>query len=421
MQTLAKTILSKLKAAGFDDARVEITETDVNELNIAHNHVSLMRTTQSQALAVMAILDKRRVTASVSSLEDAVVEQVIADLKRDVVTSPQDEAYAVAADQMGNFEKGPQSANREAIAASAKNLLETRSERYPTFQIEECAIKHSLEKTTLVTNSDTELMSSVGSYEAMIMGSSKDEHGSSSFTYTGGHMDTLPEQLTDVLDIDSMIASSVLETRSSMLGDKFTGEVVLKPMATMELFGWLIRQLGDGALISQTSLYKNAVGEAIAAPTLTIRNYPQGSGQPPFNGEGFIVEPVTLIDAGRLTCRLPSYYGSRKLNIPYIPSGDGWRIDAGNVSRADIQASVERGALVGRLSMGTPAPNGDFSGVIKNSFLLENGVPTRALSETMITGNVAQMLKSIEAISREVSDFGGYQLPWLKISGLRFS
>lgn len=78
-------------------------------------------------------------------------------------------------------------------------------------------------------------------------------------------------------------------------------------------------------------------------------------------------------------------------------------------------------ALVGRLSMGSPAPNGDFSGVIKNSFLLENGERTKALSETMITGNVAQMLKDIQDISAEVSNFGGYQLPWLKIGGLRFS
>jgi PmbA protein len=31
---------------------------------------------------------------------------------------------------------------------------------------------------------------------------------------------------------------------------------------------------------------------------------------------------------------------------------------------------VPRGALVDRLSMGDPAPNGDFSGVVKNSFLI---------------------------------------------------
>lgn len=421
MRAQANTILKALLHAGFEDGRVTITQTDVNELNIAHNHVSLMRTTQTQSLSLMAIKQGRRVTASVSSLDDATVQQVLADLLRDVSASPQDEAYAVAPDQRGEFSKGPPSADREAIAVSAKGLLDARSKKYPTFVIDECSVKHTLQKTTLVTSGNTALTSSLGSYGVMIMGSSKDSHGSSSFTYTGGELETLPAQLAEVLDIDAMMANSVQETRTEMIPAKFTGDVILTPMAVMDLIGWLTGQIGDLALLSQASVYQRAVGELIAAPALTLRNNPQGAGQSPFNDEGFIVEPVTLIDAGRLSCQLPSYYGSRKLKLPHTPAGDAWRISAGDVLRADMQVSVARGALVGRLSMGNPAPNGDFSGVIKNSFLLENGQRTQALSETMITGNVAQMLKDIAAISREVSDFGGYQLPWLKISGLRFS
>lgn len=421
MPTQANAILQMLLNAGFEDGRVSITATDVNELNIAHNHVSLMRTTQSQSLSLMAIKDQRRVTASVSSLDDSAVQQTIADMQRDVKASPQDEAYAVAPDQQAEFIKGPQSADREAIAGCAKSLLEARSKQYPNFVIEECTVKHALQKTTIVTSRNTGLTSSLGSYSMMIMGSSKDEHGSSSFTYTGGDLDVLPAQPLDVLDIGAMMANSVLETRTEMIPAKFTGDVILTPMAVMDLIGWLTDQLGDVALLSQASVYQKSVGEMISAPALTLRNNPQGAGQSPINGEGFIVQPVTLIEAGRLQCQLPSFYGSRKLNLPHTPAGGAWRLDAGDVSRTDMQASVERGALVGRLSMGSPAPNGDFSGVIKNSFLLENGKRSKALSETMITGNVAQMLLDIVAISQEISDFGGYQLPWLKIGGLRFS
>ncbi len=421
MLTDAKTVLNTLTRAGFDDVRVTITESENNELNIAHNHVSLMRTTQSQSLSVLVIQDGRRATASVSSLDESVIKQVIADLQRDVGTAPQDEANAVAPNQVGNFEKGPQTVDRDAIAACAKSLLNTRSEQYPTFQIEDCAIKHTLVKTSLVTTRDTKLTSSVGSYAVTIMGASKDDHGSSSFNYTSGTLYALPERLSDALDIDLLMANSAQETRTEMIADKFTGDVVLMPMAVMSLLGWLIMQINDRALISKTSVYQEAVDKIIAAPSLTIRNHPAGAGQAPFSAEGFIVEPVKLIDAGKLTCQLPSYYASRKLSIDHIPLSDNWSIDAGDISRSDILASVKRGALVSRLSMGNPAPNGDFSGVIKNSFLLEDGKRTKALSETMITGNVAQMLENIQAISAEVTDFGGYLLPWLKISGLRFS
>lgn len=421
MQGLAKSVLQKLQDAGFDAARVTITETDMNELNVAHNHVSLMRSTINQQLSLLGLLDQRKVTASVSSLDDEAIDHVIAGMLRDVQTSPQDPANAVSADQAGQFEKGPQLVDRESLALAAKNFLSYRSERYPTFQIEEASIKHELEKTTLLTSEGTELFSSIGEYGFSIMGSSKDEHGSSSFNYTGGNINDLPENLVEHFDLDMMMANSVQETQTELVGDKFEGDVVLMPMAVNDLLGWLAGQITDFALLSDSSVYKNSVGQLVASDKLTVRSNEQGAGVAPFNGEGFLVTPLKLIDQGKLTTLLPSYYGSRKLNVPFVPAPSGFAIDAGEVSRDDMIASVERGALVSRLSMGSPAANGDFSGVIKNSFLIENGKRSKALSETMITGNVAQMLQDIAAISKEVTDFGSDKVPWLKIKGLKFS
>jgi PmbA protein len=68
-----------------------------------------------------------------------------------------------------------------------------------------------------------------------------------------------------------------------------------------------------------------------------------------------------------------------------------------------------------------PAANGDFSGVIKNSFLIEGGQVGPALSEVMIAGNIARMLRDVAAVSRERIDTGDLCLPWLRIGGLHFS
>lgn len=421
MDNNVKTILNQMIESGFDDARVTIIETEANELNLAHNHVSLMRTTQSVELSLMGIKDAKRAMAKVTSLDTESVSSLIQSMLADAEASPADDAYAVSENQQGSFVKGPQSVDRDAIAESAKKLLEYRSQTYPTFQIEEAAIKHTLIKTSLVTSRDTNLESVVGSYGVVVMGSSKDEHGSSSFNYTGGNLDTLPDQLSDVLDIDTLMANSVQETQATPVGDKFTGDVILTPVAVMDLVSWLMQQTGDFGLLSGTSVFKDSVGEAIASSLLTLRNGAEGAGEAPFNSEGFVIEPVTLVEQGKLNHLLPSYYGSRKLDLPHLAAGQAWRMDAGDVTREDMLASVSRGALVNRLSMGSPAANGDFSGVIKNSFFVENGQRTRALSETMITGNVAQMLKDIQAVSKELTDFGGDRLPWLKISGLRFS
>ncbi len=421
MQDLANSVLEELADAGFDAARVTIIDNEVNELNVAHNNVSLMRSTSSQELALLGIREQRQVTASVSSLEADVITAVINDMVRDVKTAPQDPANAIAPNQTGSFTKGPQQVDRKALAVAAKNLLSFRCDKYPTFQIEDANFAHKLSKTTLVTSEGTELSSSVGRYECSVMGSSKDEHGSSSFNYTGGIIDDLPENLVNHFDLEELMANSVQETQSQAVGDKFVGEVVLMPMAVFDLLSWLQGQIGDFALLSDASLYKESVGEVIARDILTIRSNEQGSGVAPFNGEGFVAQPVTLVKNGTLNHLLPSFYGSRKIDKPYVATSDAWSIDAGDISRDEMVASVKRGAVVSRLSMGSPAPNGDFSGVIKNSFLIEDGMRTQALSETMITGNVAQMLKDIEMVSSQVTDFGGNKAPWLKIKGLKFS
>ncbi len=421
MTDSAHKILKQVLAAGFDQAKVSISERELNELNIAHNQVSLMRSGSTQTLSLVGIQNQRKVTASVSGIEPDVVRAVVDGMVRDVAATPADDANAVAPDQNGSFTQGPQNVDRDALAKVTKDFLAYRSKRYPTFQVEEASIQHSINRSTVLTSRNSELALSHGSYGVSIMGSSKDEHGSSSFNYSGGEMAELPSALQDQFDIDLLMEHSVQETKTEPVGSKFIGEVVLMPNAVGDLLGWLQGQLGDFALLQDSSVYKASVGEAIASSLLTIRHVTQGAGVSPFNGDGFLLEPFTLVEHGKLNCLLPSYYGSRKLNLPHQPCGRGWEVVPGNSSKADMISSVEKGALVGRLSMGRPAPNGDFSGVIKNSFLIEGGSRTKALSETMIMGNVAQMLKEILAISSEATDFGSGKIPWIKIGGLHFS
>jgi PmbA protein len=44
-----------------------------------------------------------------------------------------------------------------------------------------------------------------------------------------------------------------------------------------------------------------------------------------------------------------------------------------------------------------------------------------ALSETMVSGNMARMLRDIVGVSRERIDSGGLLLPWIRIANLHFS
>ena len=65
--------------------------------------------------------------------------------------------------------------------------------------------------------------------------------------------------------------------------------------------------------------------------------------------------------------------------------------------------------------------NGDFSGVAKNSFYIENGKIKHAVTETMISGNLASMLREVVSLSRETVEDGSSSLPYALFDGITVS
>jgi len=59
--------------------------------------------------------------------------------------------------------------------------------------------------------------------------------------------------------------------------------------------------------------------------------------------------------------------------------------------------------------------------VAKNSFLIEDGRITSALSETMISGCVPEMLRHIRGITSDTLKDGNVSLPYIAFDGLTIS
>ena len=77
--------------------------------------------------------------------------------------------------------------------------------------------------------------------------------------------------------------------------------------------------------------------------------------------------------------------------------------------------------IVGGFSGGHPGASGEFSGVAKNSFYIEDGKVKGAVMETMINGNLADVFNNILAISREVTEDGYASMPYMAVSGITIS
>jgi PmbA protein len=245
---------------------------------------------------------------------------------------------------------------------------------------------------------------------------------SSSFNGAGGSANDLSgRSAAEWFAIGDVLKDTEQQIDTRSIDARFTGDVILAPGAVSDLIGWLLQQLSAQALIAGSSVYKDRVGEQVATPALSVRSRFDAPGHRTFTTDGFTTEPIHLIDNGELTTLLLDRYGSRKTSLSHTPSTSGWRIDPGSESKAALVGAVERGALVNRLAMGVPAANGEFSGVIKNSFIIEGGSVGKALSDTMVAGNMAQMLMDINGISAEHIDYGGEDFPWLRIPGMHFS
>ena len=138
--------------------------------------------------------------------------------------------------------------------------------------------------------------------------------------------------------------------------------------------------------------------------------------------DGSIAENMTLIENGVLKNFVVSRYGSKRTGLPRSKNDGGCYImNGGNTSLSDMIKNVKKGLIMNRFSAGSPGVNGDVTGVAKNSFLIEDGKIVGAVSETMFSGNLTEMLLNVRAISEERINDGSSILPWVDFGGVTIS
>jgi len=419
----AEQALAMMRRQGFEHAQVSVNRHHRHEVCVAHNEASLLRSTQSNKLQLTGLLDGRRADIEGSELDADSVRALVQSLWSNVAAAPQDAANAVSSAQSAQVTRGPQQADTAALADAMRELLDWRAQHTPSVMLEEALAGHTQVRSCTLTSGASALHCALGWYDAGAFGMAREGARSSSFNFCGGNADRLAgEPLVQRFGLEDMLRALTRSVHTEPVGERFTGAVVLTPSAVGSLLGWFLGQLSDSVLIAGSSVYRELLGQRVASPLVTLRSRFDAPGVAPFSADAFALEPVTLLDRGTLTCFTPNLYGSRKTGLAHVPVGaEGWDIAAGDTPLDALIAGVPRGALVDRLSMGRPSANGDFSGVIKNSFAIRDGGIGPALSETMIAGNVAQMLRDVSAVSVQRIDAGAWVLPWLRVEGLHFS
>ena len=423
---LAKHALEALMEAGAEHAQCRLVDTDRVELNAEWDEPSLLRSTREHSLQLVAIKDGKKGTIVANDTTPDAVARLAAEVVAYADASAADEANAIAPpSDPATFESGPAKAALDGMHDRLTELLAHRKERYPTTTMRQVVFDFTRETTILVNSNGVDLRSNVGGYNFVAMFSSRDGADTSSFNYTSAHTRDLDRPVIALGSFERLMGQSGEQLHTERSPDKFVGDLVVTPDCLGSFLGPITQYLSDDPLITGTSVYKDRLGERIVDEALTLRLTPRDPAWscPRFiTRDGFVSRDTTVIERGVLKHFLLSQYGARKTGGERSPADpNAWAIDAGEVALDDLIGGVERGVLICRFSGGRPNDAGDFSGIAKNSYLIEDGKIGVPLSETMVSGNLVRAFEAIGGISKERVDFGNAVLPWIRLPGVTIS
>ena len=418
--------LDSLLNLGMDDAEGMINESEKKELNIESGKISLLRTTFSNSLRLEAIKDKKQSTISINKLDKDSIDIALKKLVLNVESSQTDDSNDISEKQNPEiFKKGTLSPDLNLMYNRVEDFNAFVKDKYKKVLLEAVTLDHNSSKSHILNTNGVDFEVNKGMYGFSSMFTSKDGKDTSSFNYTGVEKLDLNQSLDKYGHVSELLRQSEEQVKSSPISSKFVGEIIVTPHCLSEFISFIDYSISDNALISGTSIYKDKVDEKIASETFTLSSNPVhekiDSGYH-ITSDTYKSKNQSIIENGVLQTHLLSLYGANKTGGNRVPNqGGNYMVSGSTSSLDDMIKNIKKGVLLCRFSGGSPSDSGDFSGVAKNSYYIENGQIKFPIIETMISGNIAQMFLNIKNISHEMVDFGDSILPWISFDGITVS
>lgn len=428
LKEIAKFILDEAKAAGVDYATCAVTENKVNELNIDTGEFSLYRTLFDKSVAISVNKDKKHGAVAANSFDKETLSQAVKDAVATAESAEPDDAWQI--DDSGTvkeFVEGPLVCDDGKLFDRTKELVDDIHNGYPKLTVEEGMVTHVSAESVYMNTYGTTYESRRGAYSFSVGYAGHEGESSSHTYYSYCRMNDLDKPFIEYGLTKRQLAETEQQASPQAFGEKFVGTVVFAPSCAEDVvFGTIIGNfVSDRSLIEGTSVWKDKLGEKVADERISASLAPGDArivmGQR-FTGEGYLAEDYDLIKDGVLNSFCLSQYAANKVGLKRSANTSGALIcKPGTKTIDEIISAIDKGILVGRFSGGQPGPNGEFSGIAKNAFMIEGGKITMALSETMISDNLTEMLFRLRDVSSDVLEDGGSSVPYYAFDGVTIS
>ena len=416
-----------LKEKGVQVYEHCVSESEKRELNTEKADFNLFRTIFDNGVSVTVILDGKKGVASGNDLSDEGLEKAVSDAILGAESSIVDEANVIAErEEPETFQSGCWEADMPRFYDCLKAMTDTMAKDYPKVNLMTLIGDHTRYHVYYVNSNGTRFENRSGLYEAGIEMSGSDGEKNTGLDYTGFCTKDLDTPLIEQGSVKQHLEATEKSLNSVPLPGKFEGTVIFTPDCLGEFVYMLASNyIMGGVIMNGTSQWLGRLGQQVASEKITVSLKAQDdriAKLEPFTGDGYKAENVTVIEKGVLNCFLLNLYAAKKTGKPVVKNTSfAMVIENGDTPLKDMIASVDRGLIVGGFSGGEPGANGEFSGVAKNSFYVENGKIVGAVTETMINGNLEQVFKNVIAVSKEQVCDGSSVLPWLACGGIVIS
>jgi PmbA protein len=215
-------------------------------------------------------------------------------------------------------------------------------------------------------------------------------------------------------------------------------KLILTQFALQDLFyNTLINAIKADNVQRKQSALSEKLGEKVASEKITILDdglFPGGFRSATFDGEGYPQQKTTVIDRGKLRNFLYDNYTAKKVNeentgnasragylsTPHIEATN-FRIIPGNTSTEDLIKEVDDGLIVYYLQ-GAHSSNpvsGEFSVVATPAWKIKKGEIKHCTRGVMLSGNIFELLKNIDAVANNQRMMGQLIAPWVLVKNVK--
>lgn len=438
LEKLAEVIISECKKGEPCDVEVCAGESQETRVVFEQTDFSVSTSSYSTSVGIRAINDGRVGFVTTNTMDEKQIKEKAREAMQVAKLSPQNKNYKIAPKQSGSFElydpKLAELSPKELLKFAQGFVDQCRNDKRVLIDRIEMTLSTS---SGLVFNSNgTQQKVKQTMCNWYVMGMSQDGGEVTSFDYDGDNT----WQYSDIEKKANITANVFKDSVVGSLGAKtaksYQGPVLFHPAAVADLLMGVVGfNVNARAQQDGMSKWKDMVGKSVASELLTLTENPLDKTRAgtwnPFDREGVLTKTGDVIKNGNLMMTAHNMFTSARAGVePTGHASGGSRslpgiglhalsVKKGNQSLQQLYQALNTGLVLKRFSGNEDPVSGEFSGVAKNSWWVENGERAQALKEVMISGNMFDLLKNIKLIGSDIfTQSGSFESPYILVDNV---